>query len=226
MEKKKQNINPAVVGGVAAGAAVAGAAGTAAARSFMDRHPDMVQSLHTGGPSLPAEVTDEPDEPAEAVIVDDGAADGDVRHQPHSDDGEPAVTHEQHISAYGDELVAVEAVDPHDVEDADVAEYGEVGVIVSDAGVEQNYAVVEVGDEQLAMVDLDGDGVFDVMADEHGNAVLDLSGPDKPAFTVSDAELQLQEQNGQYEYMAQTELDNNSDTSLSGDCYADDVIEV
>lgn len=226
MEKKKQNINPAVLGGVAAGAAVAGAAGTAAAQSFLDTHADLEQALHSGEPSLPADMMDEP---AEAVIVDndnDGVAVADVKPQSHTGQSGSTVSHEQHIAAYEDEVVAVEAVDPNDLDEPDMVEYGEVGVIVGENGVDQNYAMIEIGDDQLAMVDLDDDGVFDVITNEQGHAVMDLSAENKPAFTMSDAEVQLQEQSGQYEYMAQTEFDNNSDTSMSGDHYADDIVTV
>lgn len=223
MEKKKQNINPAVIGTIGAGGAVVGGASAVAAQAFAEKYNDVVQALHSEEPVLPAEVIDE--EPVEAVIVDDAAPE--AAHDNYSPRAEQSYEDSDYAS-YSDtqeSVLAVEAVDPHDVDMDDLAEYGEVGVIVTEDGVEQNYAVFEMGDDQLAMIDLDGDGVFDVIADEEGHT-MDLNDPSVPAFTVSDAEVQMQEQNGEYDYMAQTDLDNNSDTSVSGDYYGDDVIEV
>lgn len=225
MKKNKQNISPAVIGAIGAGAAVTGGVATGAAQSFMDKHAEVVQSLHSNEPVLPDDVIEEP--VVEAMVIDEDKPDavGETQqYNPQTPSGS-SVADDQHVSALEDDLLAVEAVDPHDVEADDLAEYGEVGVIESENGVMQNYAVFEMGDDQLAMVDLDGDGVFDIMADEYGNT-MDMSDPDMPAFTVSDAEVQMQEQNGQYEYMAQTDLDNNTDTSISGDYYGNDMIDV
>lgn len=223
MEKNKQNINPAVIGGIAAGAAVVGAAGTAAAQEFAEQHPDFIQSIMNNAPELPDEINEQT---PEAVIVEDDNDTTTANHQmqqSYTDDED-----EQHVGVLEDDLVAVEAVDPGDsvTEASGEVEYGGVGVIVSDEGVDQNYTVVEMGNDQFTMVDIDGDGVFDVMQDDTGRTLNISNNPEISAVNVSDVEVQIQEQNGDLGYMAQTEYDNNSDISASGDYYGNDVVEV
>lgn len=214
MEKKNNNIHPAVIAGIGVGAAAVGAAGTAAAQSVIgsvsdaalpDDAEDAVVVAEDAAPEAPA-----PEAPAVHHHT------GTVHHQ--SED-------EQHVEALEDELVAVEAVDANDAVAEDAIEYGEVGVIVAEDGEEHHYAVVEVANQQVTMVDIDDDNVFDVAQDDQG-IVYDINNPNTEVMMVSDAEVQLQEQQNEYEYLAQTELDNNTDTSLTGDHYYDDVVEV
>lgn len=92
-------------------------------------------------------------------------------------------------------IISEEMIDPNDIDMADVVSFDEIGTVYNVHGEAMTTATFhdEYGN-QLTMIDLDNDNVFDVLGDEYGNPLVDEHG-DLVALntgtTVDDVELEI-----------------------------------
>lgn len=94
-------------------------------------------------------------------------------------------------------IIAEEQIDPADIDMADVIDFDEIGTVYTVEG--ESYTAAAFHDSvgnQLVMVDVDDDGVFDIITDVYGNPITDGAGNYMAAggTTVDDAELDLSEE--------------------------------
>lgn len=118
-----------------------------------------------------------------------------------------------------DALLAEEMVDPTDIDSVTVVEFTSLATRYDADGNEQTVAYFHNNqtDSDLMLVDNNGDGTFDYVADTEGNYYTDSVGA---VFTVDDVEAQLTDGT----YLAATET---PDTVLdNGDSFLDDIITV
>lgn len=113
-----------------------------------------------------------------------------------------------------EEIIAQEEIDPEDIDMEDIIEYTEVGKVYTMEGESLTAAsFIDGSGETLAMVDIDGDDVFDLIIDVQGEVV----GTVPTAITSSDVELSLHGNNG---YLAQNEVEQTENPSD----FVDDLI--
>lgn len=101
-----------------------------------------------------------------------------------------------------DAIIAETQVDPDDVEMPDVVSFDELGTVYTVEGDSYTAATFHdpVGNE-MAMIDVDDDGIFDLIIDPTGEPIADAGG-----LTVSDAEVMITgEENN---YLAANDNDN------------------
>ncbi len=158
----------------------------ASSEEFVAGGDDIVISLEE--PEVPEEPveTGHVTEPEEPVAVNPG--------------GEPVVEPEPepepvNPDEIAEAIISEEMIDPNDIDMADVVSFEEIGTVYNVYGEAMTTASFhdEYGN-QLTMIDLDNDNVFDVLGDEHGNPFVDEQG-DVVALntgtTVDDVELEI-----------------------------------
>ncbi len=85
-------------------------------------------------------------------------------------------------------IIAGEQVDPNDIDMANVVNFDEIGTVYTVDGESYTAATFhDAAGNQLVMVDVDGDDVFDVIADTDGNPIAEAPGN----LTVDDAEINI-----------------------------------
>lgn len=115
-----------------------------------------------------------------------------------------------------DEILAVEEIDPSDIDGMEVFQFNELTTVYTVDGQELTAATFQMDNGFEGMiVDVDGDGVFDDMATLDGYSV-----GQAPLLTVDDVEMEL---NPSTEYLAQ---DDDIDHTLTDDTYMDDMIDL
>lgn len=85
-----------------------------------------------------------------------------------------------------DNIIAGEEIDPTDIDSPNVVQVDEIGIVSDETG--QEYLAAAIHDpegNQAMMVDVDGDGVFDVITDPEGQQIIAQVPGD---IDVSDAE--------------------------------------
>ncbi len=101
-------------------------------------------------------------------------------------------------------VLPVEEIDPFDIDAADYIEDVTNVEVVYD--INGNPMVVATAhnsvDGEFYLVDADADGDFDVILDEMGNPVVDLTGENDQLVTLTDVETQMNE-----DYVAPTDMD-------------------
>lgn len=102
-------------------------------------------------------------------------------------------------------IIAEEQIDPADIDMADVIDFDEIGTVYTVGG--ESYTAASFHDSvgnQLVMVDVDDDGVFDIITDMEGNPITDGAGNYMAAggMTVDDAELDVSDDGT---YLAQSD---------------------
>lgn len=115
------------------------------------------------------------------------------------------------------EIVAGEEIDPDDVDMEDVINVDQIGTVYTVDG--QSMLAASIHDSEgneLMMVDIDGDGVFDVVATPEGDAIAEIGGD----IDISDAEMMMDSEDG--DYLASNDFDNSLDL---GSDIQDDIIE-
>lgn len=117
-----------------------------------------------------------------------------------------------------DEILAEELVDPNDIDTNAIVEFTGIETTYDADGNEMTVAFGTLIDEEMAFVDYDNDGTFDIMIDENGD------GYDMEAeglhYTVDDVEAQISDS----AYIAATDT---PDTVLeNGDSFVNDIITV
>ncbi len=119
-------------------------------------------------------------------------------------------------------ILAADEVDPADFDMAEVISFDEIGTVYTVDG--EGYTGASFHDaagNQLMMVDVDGDEVFDILTDMDGNSLLDENGDMLAAgdLTVGDAELGIY---SDPTYLAAGDADNIDD--FGADTIAGDMI--
>lgn len=115
-----------------------------------------------------------------------------------------------------DAIISGEEVDPNDIDMADVVEFHsieEVYDVNGESYIQANFT--DVYGNEYAMIDVDGDSVFDYVTTSDGSEIVGY----EEDYTIADAELDINDDNT---YVAQTEYDNE----IPETDFADDIILV
>lgn len=113
-------------------------------------------------------------------------------------------------------IISEDQVDPNDIDMEDVINFDEIGTVYTVTG--EAYAAASFHDasgNHLAMVDIDGDEVFDLVTDLNGNVIAEVPG----TITVDDAEINIVDDGT---YLAHN--DSEIDTQFGSDSIAQDMI--
>lgn len=101
-------------------------------------------------------------------------------------------------NAIADAIISEQEIDPNDLDMADVINFDEIGTVYTVDGESYTAAAFhDAAGNELVMVDVDGDDVFDVITDMEGNLLADEYGNIISAgdMTVDDVELQIADTN-------------------------------
>lgn len=93
-----------------------------------------------------------------------------------------------------DAIISEEQIDPNDIDMADVVNFEDIGTLYTIDGESYTAAAFhDMDGNQLLMVDVDGDDVFDLITDMEGTPIIDPNGNLVAAgdLTVDDAEIGL-----------------------------------
>lgn len=116
-----------------------------------------------------------------------------------------------------DDVIIVDPTDI-DMENMDIAAVGTVETV--DGEVLTAAQIVGDNGENLYMVDVNGNGSYDVVTDDTGNVLAEVPS----TLTVSDTESIIGTNNGDYGYLAQNDSDNTTDAVV--DNAMDDVVDL
>lgn len=134
--------------------------------------------------------------------------------------GDLTIEDPEDIDAIADTLIADEQIDPDDINADDIFTFNEVETVYTVDGDEEVRASFTTnGGDDLVMVDIDNDGLFDRIETPDGFYIDDAS---QFSLTVSDAENMAQSEG----YMAMNEEETDHFDETLGDDYLDDIIEV
>lgn len=134
--------------------------------------------------------------------------------------GDLTIEDPEDIDAIADTLIADEQIDPDDINADDIFTFNEVETVYTVDGDEEVRASFTTnGGDDLVMVDIDNDGLFDRIETPDGFYIDDAS---QFSLTVSDAENMAQSEG----YMAVNEEETDHFDETLGDDYLDDIIEV
>lgn len=226
-------------GAALTGAAVAGAGAMYGANVLLDGGEEMeldVPVVDIDANPLPSQepVVEPPvEEPHVAPVQHQATA------EPAPQESTPVVTHEvvepgnpepvpeeptsmqeeQHINEIAEEIIGEDLIDPTDI-DAPNLEIASLGTVTTADGQELAAAQIisETGDE-LYVVDVDNDNVYDYLADASGNVIGEAG-----MLTVGDAEAIITENAGNAGFLASNDNDGMTDDLLSG--IETDIVDV
>lgn len=105
-------------------------------------------------------------------------------------------------------IIAVEEIDPNDIDGANpinIQDIGTVSTVTGDTYLAASY--LDADNNNLLMIDVDHDGVFDIRVDAYGNALGEVPG----GLSLSDAELMVQ---NEPDYLAQNSWDEIEDFNV------------
>lgn len=229
--------NSAAVGAATVAGMTAGAVGmnvvagnsieeeAAAQESVTAQAQDLAEQLETVETAQETE-REEPQPVAEVAPVVEaqpvtGVGDADGTHEPASPQEpvgnvEPVNGEEPPTDLVGS-IISGEEIDPADVDETDIINVDQIGTVYTVDG--QNMLAAAIHDDEgneLMMVDVDGDGVFDVVTTPEGEAIAEVGGD----IDVSDAEhMMTGEDSG---WLAANDFDNSMDV---GSDIQNDIIE-
>lgn len=116
--------------------------------------------------------------------------------------------------------IAAQEIDPNDYDGQAFVRYADVAKVYTVDGNEETVAVaVTPGGEELVMVDVDGDEVFDEIRDNQNEVVSYETG----GFTVGDAQVDIAHSSGDIAYIEPEE--NISDELPGGENFMDDIVD-
>jgi hypothetical protein len=222
-DANKMNVGAGVamgVGGMAAGAAVVGAADAFAKDN--DEETIVLNEVDEENEQTSPKENDTTQDEAVVNSKESDKEDNTVENQPNHVDNN--TQHHQQTTPPSsneeinpDEILAVTEVDTNDIDGERVINFDEVSTIVNTEGDEMNVGIFHTPDgTEVAMVDIDNDNVFDVVIDGQGDIIGDAKN-----MTVGDAELMINESNDTY----LTQNDHESD-SMTGESFTDDAMFV
>lgn len=114
-------------------------------------------------------------------------------------------------------IIAEEKIDPNDIDMVDIVNFDEIGTVYTVDG--ESYTAAAFHDDagnDYIMIDVDGDDVFDVIADGEGNLIAEVPGN----ISVGDAQEDIEDDG---EYLAYDEDYDNVD-EFGADSLADDLM--
>ena len=164
-------------------------------------------------------VTNNDDEILDAEIVQDDVQNSQVNNT----NTEPVTTVEQQTTPenvinpdeLADAIIAEDQIDPNDIDAADIIKFNEIGTVYTVDGESYIAASFNSPDgEELLMVDVDGDEIFDVITTTNGEIIADAG-----SLTLGDAQIMVDQEPT---YIAQSE--HTADQLPTGESYLDDVI--
>lgn len=245
-DKKQSNGNAGMKAAFAgmAGVAVGGVAGAMGDDIITPEvEPQPVKPTETVNPAPapepepvePAPVTvDEPvDEPVvePTPIVESDMHDEEIEDQPIQNE-EPVEIEEQNsveeahheeeimeedVNEIADAIISGSEIDPNDIDMAEVINFDEIGTVYTVTGEAHTAASFHGEDgNELVMVDVDGDEIFDVITTTEGELLGEVNGE----LNVSDAEMMICDEPV---YLAQNELEQQSSTIIED--IVDDLIQ-
>ncbi len=114
-------------------------------------------------------------------------------------------------------IIAEEKIDPNDIDMADVVNFDEIGTVYTVDGESYTAATFhDAAGNNLIMIDVDGDNVFDVITDHDGNLIAEVPGN----LSVGDAQEDIAEDDVYLAY--DNEMDNVDE--YGDDTLADDLM--
>ena len=118
---------------------------------------------------------------------------------------------EEEINNIAQEITGEDYIDPSDI-DAPNLDIASIGTLTTADGIELAAAQIisDAGDE-LYVVDVDNDNVYDIVADANGNTIGNMG-----SLTVGDAEVIMTENAGDTGFLADNDNDGTTDDLLSG----------
>ena len=118
---------------------------------------------------------------------------------------------EEEINNIAQEITGEDYIDPTDI-DAPNLDIASIGTLTTADGIELAAAQIisDAGDE-LYVVDVDNDNVYDIVADANGNTIGNMG-----SLTVGDAEVIMTENAGDTGFLADNNNDGTTDDLLSG----------
>jgi len=140
--------------------------------------------------------------------------------EPENVEEEPFIeeeTVEEDVNEIADAIISGYEVDPDDIDRAEVINFDEIGTVYTVTGEVYTAASFHGEDgNELLMVDVDGDDIFDVITTTEGELLADVNGE----LNVSDAEMMIYDEPV---YLAQNELEQQSSTVIED--IVDDIIQ-
>jgi hypothetical protein len=102
-------------------------------------------------------------------------------------------------------IISEEQIDPNDIDLANVVNFDEIGTVYTVDGESHTAAAFHDNEgNQLMMVDVDGDDVFDLIYDDSGEAIAEVPGK----LTVDDAQIDIADDGT---YLAHNDSSNTSE---------------
>lgn len=124
---------------------------------------------------------------------------------------------EEDVNEIADAIISGYEVDPNDIDMAEVINFDEIGTVYTVTGEAHTAASFHGEDgNELVMVDVDGDEIFDVITTTEGELLGEVNGE----LNVSDAEMMICDEPV---YLAQNELEQQSSTIIED--IVDDLIQ-
>lgn len=137
--------------------------------------------------------------------------------QTNGSQGQPDHEEEVNPDEIADAIIAEDQIDPDDIDMADVFDFSEIGTVYTVEGESYTMATFHDADgNEMNMVDIDGNGYFDLVLDENLVAVSEIN----EVVSVSDVEAAINHGSG---YLA---ADTNEEPSLpTGEDIMNDLIQ-
>lgn len=146
-------------------------------------------------------------------LIEDGEMDG----LPNEIDPALLPFPEEDVNEIADAIISGSEIDPNDIDMEEVINFDEIGTVYTVSGEVYTAASFHGEDgNELLMVDVDGDEIFDVITTTEGELLAELNGE----LNLSDAEVMIC---GEPEYLAQNELEQQSSTVIED--IVDDIIQ-
>lgn len=121
------------------------------------------------------------------------------------------------VDEIADAIISGSEIDPNDIDMAEVINFDEIGTVYTVTGEVHTAASFHGEDgNELLMVDVDGDEIFDVITTTGGELLAEVDGE----LNVSDAEMMIYDEPV---YLAQNELEQQSSTIIED--IVDDIIQ-
>lgn len=128
-------------------------------------------------------------------------------------------TNEEEINEIAQEIIGEDYIDPTDI-DAPNLDIASIGTITTADGQELAAAqIISDNGDELYVVDVDNDNVYDIVADAYGNTIGDIG-----TLTVGDAEIIITENGGDTGFLADNGNDGTTDDLLSG--IENDIVDI
>lgn len=178
-----------------------------------NNHTEMIHDISVGEPEMESEEQD---------VIEDlvKKSDDAVVEQPEPEIPIPEVepVTEEELARIDESVMYGEEIDPDDVDMADVINVDQIGTVYTVDG--ESMLAADIHDQDgndLLMVDVDGDGVFDVITTKEGEIITEVGGE----LDVSDAEAMMTADDA--DYLSASDYDASLDIDMD---ITNDIIEL